>query len=210
MKTNLRNVIIKSAVAIALAAPFAASAESNFTTGAGSPITATARLDFQIIIPKVLFLQVGTGTNMAANATINQIAFSVPAANVGDASVISATAGSGDLGNGTVTAKVVSNNGNVTFSSATLGALGNGVGDTISYAQIATSVAVNTSATALAHPALADAATTNITLIPAAGKVISRDAKWTYTYLNSAVVAPGTYGGVNANNSRVTYTASML
>jgi hypothetical protein len=210
MKTNLRNVVIKTAVALALAAPFAASAESNFTTGPGSPITATARLDFQIIIPKVLFLQVGTGTNMAANATINQIAFSVPAVNVGDASVIAATAGSGDLGNGSVTAKVVSNNGNVTFSSTTLGALNNGVGDTISYAQIATAAAVNTSATILVHPALADAATTNVTLIPAAGKVISRDAKWTYTYLNSAVVAPGTYGGVNTQNSRVTYTASML
>jgi hypothetical protein len=208
MKTRT-NLLIKTAVALALATPFAVNAESNFTTGAGTPITANARLDFQIIIPKVLFLQVGTGTNMAANAAINQIAFSVPAANVGDASVISATAGSGDLGNGTVTAKVVSNNGNVTFTSTTLGALGNGSGDTISYAQIATAVAVNTSATALAHPALADAATTSIVLTPAAGKVISRDARWTYTYLNSAVVAPGTYGGVNANNSRVTYTASM-
>jgi hypothetical protein len=210
MNTNLRNVAIKSAVALALAVPFAASAESNFTTGAGSPITATARLDFQIIIPKVLFLQVGTGTNLAANGTINQIAFSVPAANVGDASVIAATAGSGDLLNGTVTARVISNNGNITFSSATLGALNNGSGDTISYAQIATAVAVNTSATALAHPALADGATTNITLIPAVGKTLNRDAKWTYTYLNSAVVAPGTYGGVNTQNSRVTYTASML
>jgi hypothetical protein len=207
--TNLRSIVLKSAVALALAAPMLASAESNFTTGAGSPITANARLDFQITIPKILFLQVGTGTNMAANATINQIAFTVPAANVGDATVINATAASGDLGNGTVTARVIGNNGNITFTSQTLGALGNGVGDTISYAQIATAVAVNTSATALAHPALADAATTTVTLIPAVGKVINRDAKWTYTYLNSAVVAPGTYGGVNANNSRVTYTASM-
>jgi hypothetical protein len=207
--TNLRSIVLKSAVAIALAAPMLASAESNFTTGAGSPITANARLDFQITIPKILFLQVGTGTNMAANATINQIAFTVPAANVGDATVINATAGSGDLGNGTVTARVIGNNGNITFTSQTLGALGNGSGDTISYAQIATAVAVNTSATALAHPALADAATTTVTLIPAVGKVINRDAKWTYTYLNSAVVPPGTYGGVNANNSRVTYTASM-
>ena len=205
MKTNL---LIKAAVALALATPFAVNAESNISTGAGA-VSANARLDFQIIIPKVLFLQVGTGTNMAANGAVNQIAFSVPAANVGDASVIGATAGSGDLGNGTVTARVVSNNGNVTFTSTTLGALGNGSGDTISYAQIATAVAVNTSATALAHPALADAATTSIVLTPAAGKVISRDARWTYTYLNSAVVAPGTYGGVNANNSRVTYTASM-
>jgi hypothetical protein len=207
MKTKT-NLLIKTAVALALATPFAVNAESNISTGAGA-VTANARLDFQIIIPKVLFLQVGTGTNMALNATVNQIAFTVPAANVGDTSVIGATAGSGDLGNGTVTAKVVSNNGNVTFTSTTLGALGNGSGDTISYGQIATAVAVNTSATALAHPALADAATTSIVLTPAAGKVISRDARWTYTYLNSAVVAPGTYGGVNANNSRVTYTASM-
>ena len=127
---------------------------------------------------------------MAANATVNQIAFTVPAANVGDASVIAASAGSGDLGNGTVTAKVIGNNGTITFTSTTLGALGNGSGDTISYAQIGTAVAVNTSATALAHPALADGATTTVTLTPAVGKIINRDAKWTYTYLNSAVVAP--------------------
>src|SRR5262245_50276875 len=115
-----RNLILKSAVALAVAFPMLASAESNFTTGAGSPITASAKLDFQITIPKVLFLQVGTGTNMAANATVNQIAFTVPAANVGDASVINATAGSGDLGNGVVTAKVVGNNGNITFTSTTV------------------------------------------------------------------------------------------
>jgi hypothetical protein len=209
MTTKLGKVLLKSAVALAVAAPLLASAESTFTTGAGTPITANARLDFQIVIPKVLFLQVGTGTNLATNATINQIQFSVPAVNVGDGSVISATAGSGDLGNGQVTAKVIGNNGTITFTSTTLGALGNGAGDTISYGQIGTAVAALTSATPLAHPALADAATTTVTLTPAAGKVINRDAKWTYTYTNAAVVAPGTYGGVNTNNSRVTYTASM-
>jgi hypothetical protein len=207
MKTNN---LIKIAVAAALvAAPMLANAESAFTTGAGTPITANARLDFQITIPKILYLRVGTGSSMAANATINQIAFSVPAANLGDGTVIAATAGSGDLGNGVVTAQVIGNNGTVTFTSTTLGALGNGSGDTISYAQIATAAAANTSATVLAHPALADAATTTVTLTPASGKVINRDAKWTYTYANAAVVAPGTYGGVNTNNSRVTYTASM-
>ena len=207
---NTNKLFTKTALVLAIAAtPLIANAESAFTTGAGTPITASARLDFQITIPKVLFLQVGTGTANAANATINQIAFTVPAANVGDASVINATLASGDLGNGVVTAKVVGNNGNITFTSTTLGALGNGSGDTISYAQIGTAVALNTSAVALAHPALADAATTSVTLTPAAGKVISRDAKWTFKYLNNNVVAPGTYGGVNANNSRVTYTASM-
>ncbi|HEY2629614.1 MAG TPA: hypothetical protein VGI57_10830 [Usitatibacter sp.] len=209
MNTNLRKNLLKAAVAIAVAAPLFANAESQFTTGAGTPITASAHLDFQIVIPKILFLQVGTGTNLATNAAINQIAFTVPAANVGDASVINASAGSGDLGNGVVTARVIGNNGTVTFTSTTLGALNNGGTDTISYAQIATAAGSNTSGTILAAPALADGATTTVTLTPASGKVMNRDAKWTYTYLNSNVVAPGTYGGTNANNSRVTYTASM-
>ena len=201
------NIFRKSAVVLALAAPLVGFAESNFQTGAGA-LTGTARLDFQITIPKTLFLQVGTGTANASNATVNLISFSVPAANVGDSSVIAATAGSGDLGNGTVTAKVIGNNGTVTFSSTTTGALGNGSGDSISYGQIATATASNTTATVLAHPALADGATTNITLSPV-GKVVNQDAKWTYTYKNQNIVPPGTYGGVNVNNGRVTYTASM-
>jgi hypothetical protein len=205
MKT--KTLILKAAVALAIAAPLFANAESTFVTGVVP--SASARLDFQIIIPRVLFLQVGTGTANATNAAINQIAFTVPAANVGDGSVISASLASGDIGNGVVTARVIGNNGTITFTSTTLGPLGNGSGDTISYAQIGTAVAVNTSVTALAHPALVDGATSTVTLTPAVGKVMNRDAKWTYTYLNSAVVAPGTYGGTNANNSRVTYTATM-
>ena len=140
---------LKAAIALAATAPLMAHAESNITSGTGAAsIAAAAHLDFQVTIPKVLFLQVGAGTNMAANATVNQIAFTVPAA--------------------------------------------------------------NTSATPLAHPTLADGATTTVNLSPATGsKVVSQDAKWTFTYKNTAVAAPGTYGGVNAQNSRVTYTASM-
>ena len=205
---NTKNLILKAAVAIAIAAPMIASAESQFSTGAGA-LTASAKVDFTITVPKVLFLQVGTGTNMGTNAAVNLITFNVPAANVGDGTVIAATAASGDLGNGTVTAKVVGNNGTITFTSTTLGALSNGAGDTISYGQISTAVAALTSGTALAHPALADAATTTVTLNPAPSKVINRDARWTYSYTNANVVAPGTYGGVNTNNGRVTYTASM-
>lgn len=197
------------AVALLATAPLMANAESTFTTGAGTPITAAARLDFKVTIPKILFLQVGTGTNMATNATINLIDFTVPAANVGDSSVIAASAGAGDLGNGVVTAKLVGNNGTISLSSATLGALNSGGTDTISYGQINTATSALVSATPLPAPALADGATTTISVAPASGKVVNQDAKWTYTYKNQNVVAPGTYGGVNTNNSRVTYTASM-
>lgn len=197
---------------LAAAASFSVSqvafAESALTTGITTPITASARLDFRITVPKVLFLQVGTGTSMATVGTINLIDFTVPAANVGDASVIAATVASGDLGTGAVTAKVIGNNGNVTLTSTTLGALNNGSGDVISYGQISTAAAVLTSAVPLPHPSLADAATTSTT-VAAVGKIVSRDARWTFSYLNANPVAPGTYGGVNTQNSRVTYTASM-
>ena len=191
----------------AMGAATIANAESNVQTGAGA-LTATARLDFRVTVPKVLFLQVGTGTALATNTTINLIDFVIPAANVGDGSVIAATAASGDLGNGAVTARVQGNNGNVTLTSTTVGALGNGAGDTLSFGLISTTPTVLTSATALAAPALADGATTSTT-VPATGKIVNRDARWTFAFLNSAIVPPGTYGGVNANNSRVTYTASM-
>ena len=184
-----------------------AMAESTYTTGNGT-LNASARLDFQITIPKILYLRVGAGTNFANNTTINLISFTVPAASVGSGTPIAATAASGDLNNGTVTARVIGNNGNVTLSSTTTGPLNNGIGDTISYGQISTSAAVLTSATALPAPALADGATTTTT-VTAVAKVVNRDAQWTYSYLNAGVVAPGTYGGVNTNAGRVTYTASM-
>lgn len=206
---RFNKTLLASALAFAVAFPMLANAESQFTTGTGTPITASAKLDFQVTVPKVLFLRVGTGADYTTNPAVNLISFTVPAANVGDGSVIAASVASGDVGNGTVTAKVLGNNGTITFTSTTLGALGNGSGDTISYSQIAASVATLTSTPALAAPALVDGATSTVTLTPASGKVMNRDARWTFTYLNANVVAPGTYGGVNTQNGRVTYTASM-
>jgi hypothetical protein len=112
----------------------------------------------------------------------------------------------GDLTGGKVTARVMGNGGNVTLSSTTTGALNDGGTNTISYSQISTTAAVLTSGTALAAPALADGATTNTT-VTATNGVVNRDARWTYSYLNTVTPAAGVYGGVNVNNGRVTYTA---
>lgn len=194
------------AVALLAGAPLLAQAESQYSTGTATPLTASAKLDFQITIPKILFLRVGSGADYTTTATVNQIAFAVPAANVGNGTAVAATATSGDLGNGEVTAKVVGNNGNITLGATALGALSNGAaGDTISYSQIATA----SDTAALPAPVLTDGASAPLTIAPSSGKVVNRSARWTYTYLNNNVVAPGVYGGVNANNSRVTYTASM-
>jgi hypothetical protein len=202
---SLRAVCAAAGLA-ALGLPLAAHAESALQTGAGV-LTATARLDFRVTIPRVLFLQVGTGTTMAANAAVNLIDFVVPAASLGNGVPIAATVASGDLGSGAVTARVQANAGAVTLTSTTLGALSNGV-DTLTFSQIGTVATANTTVAVLAAPALADGATTSTT-VPAVASIVNRDARWTFSFLNAAFVPPGTYGGVGTNNGRVTYTASM-
>ena len=199
----MRNIFLKSAVALAVGLPLLASAESNFTTGAGTPLTATAKVDFTIIIPKFISLRVGT----AGAGNIDLITFTVPAASIGAGGAGIAGTG-GDLTSGVVTAKVAGNNGQVTLTSTALGALTNATADTIAYTQITTTAAINTSATALPAPVLTNGTSANV-LPTLAGKITNQDAKWTYNYANTNVVAAGTYGGVGVNNGRVTYTASM-
>lgn len=191
--------------AIAALAPMAAQAESSFVNGASGALSANARLDFRVTIPKILFLQVGTGTGRAANGTIDLIDFTVAAADLGLGTTVAGTGG--DLGGGAVTARLLSNGGNVTLQSTTTGALSNGT-DTLSFGQIVAAPSVLTSATALAHPTLVDGGSTSST-ITATNGVVNRDARWTFSFSNSAVVPAGTYGGT-ATNGRVTYTASVL
>lgn len=198
-------ILAATAAISAIASP--AHAESKFVTGSTS-LSASANLDFTVTIPKFVYVRIGTGTNMANNTSVDNLVYTVPAANVGDGTAIAGTGG--DLTAGQVTARVIGNNGTIAFSSTTLGAMSNGAGDTISWGQMNVAVATNTSATALSHPALVDGSTTSINLAPTSGtKVTNLDAKWTFTYKNQNVVAAGTYGGVNTNNGRVTYAVSM-
>jgi hypothetical protein len=196
------------ALAVALVMPFTANAESNFqsTAGAGA-LNATAHVDFTIVIPKILFLRVGTGAPLTTNPAVDLITFNVPAASVGNAVAIAGTGG--DLLNGVVTAVVQGNNGTITLNATATGALTNATADTINYSEIVTTAAILTTATFLAAPTLTNGVSGNVTINPAPSKIVNRDARWTYTYANSAIVPPGTYGGINVNNGRVTYTASM-
>jgi hypothetical protein len=53
---------------------------------------------------------------------------------------------------------------------------------------------------------------TNNVVIPAVAKIVSRDAKWAYSYTNATIPPAGTYGGGGAGNTgagRVTYTAAL-
>ncbi len=197
--------------AASLALPLTVSAESNVQSGAGT-LNATAHVDFEIVIPQILYLRVGTGSSyttgvLTSNPAVDLITFSPTAAQVGSGTALAGTGG--DLTGGVETAAVVSNFGNVTLTSTSTGALSDGAGDSISFAQITTAATANTFATTLGAPVLSNGAGSTVTLTAPASKVIQADAKWTFSYANTTTPPAGTYGGVNVNNSRVVYTASM-
>ena len=196
-----------------LALPLIVSAESNVQTGAGTASPgATAHLDFQITIPKILYLRVGTGSSyttgaFANNTAVDQVAFAPAAGVAGNGTAVAGTGG--DLTGGVETAAVVSNSGNVTLNATASGALSNGAGDSIAFTQLTTTASTLTSGTALPAPVLANGTSSNVVLVAPASKVINQDAKWTYAYANTTLPPAGVYGGVNVNNSRVVYTATM-
>ncbi|MBL8524066.1 MAG: hypothetical protein JNN20_10280 [Betaproteobacteria bacterium] len=215
MKTAVCKSLVALSAVTALVAPLFAHANSATVTGAGA-LNTSSNVDFRITIPKVLFLRVGTGGlyGAAANATVDLIDFTVPVANLGDGSSVAATAGSGDLGNGAVTALLRSNAGVVTLTANTAGAIGNGAGDTIPWSEISianSNLVAPAFANTFPHLAALPATGASANFAPApVAKVTNVGSTWTYAYRNTNTVPAGTYGGVNVNNSRVTYTASVL
>ena len=216
----MKKIALVAALGTLFALPMLAHAESDFKTAASGSLTATARLDFRVTVPKVLYLRVGTGplATLGTSSTIDLIDFSVPAANLGDSTAVVATAASGDLTNGAVTVRVFANGGtnNVTLNSTTTGLLTNGA-DTIPWTEIAVTPAALAATTAgytngaITHPTfnntVGGGAGTATVLTPPASKVLRLEGKWTFAYANTAAIPAGTYGGVNTQNGRVTYTA---
>ena len=197
---KLRKLLLAAGVAAALA-PALVQAEQTTATGAG-PLSTAARLDFRVVIPGFLRLRVGT-----TGGTIDQITFTVPAANVGDSTPISGTGG--DAGGGTAAnVTVQSNRGQVTITE-TNNSGGNGLGTGvvadgfIPYTEISTASSLG----ALPAPALSSAGGNTSLPTITGGQVTNRSAVWTYTYLNTTIPNAGTFGG-SGNGGRVTYTAT--
>lgn len=181
------------AAAVALALPLAAQAESNFVTAPAAPaaLTANARLNISVVIPRFLFLRVGTGTLLANNVTVNNLVFNVPVADVGNTNAIAATGG--DMAPSQVTVSLIGNVGNINLE-ANAPALSNGT-ESIDWNQI--SVVPAGGAT---HPTI-NGADANFA---ATGRVVNVNGSWTFSYLNQTTPAEGTY------QSQITYTATSL
>ncbi|HEY4968584.1 MAG TPA: hypothetical protein VII35_01685 [Steroidobacteraceae bacterium] len=208
MKTS---IVLKSLLGTAaLTLPLVASAASTFTSGAGT-LTATATVNFTVVIPQFLYLRVGTGSAYATGTLTTAggtdlITFSPAVGAVGNGTAVAGVGG--DLAGGIETAAILGNGGNVTLVAGVTGALSDGAGDSISFTQITTAAGANAEATLLAAPPLTD--TTSSETVPATNKIVKADAKWTFSYSNTVTPAAGTYGGSAGNNGIVTYTATML
>jgi hypothetical protein len=198
VKLSRTHLFVKTAVALAMAVPMFASAESQLVIGSGS---ASARLDFRVVVPRVLFLGVGTGAaTFGNNTTVDTVTFDYSG---NPADLGTGTAANTITGN-VVPVRVVGNAGQITLAANTTGALTNATADTIPWSEISAS----SSLAALPSPVIPNTgagATSNVTL-SSGTKITDRSANWTFSYANSAVVAPGTYG---TTNGRVTYTAAM-
>ena len=194
MKKTAKGKILVIMLTLVLCCLGTAGAETGTATGNGA-LSASARLNFQITIPKFIIFRVGT----AGAGNIDTVLFDPAATDVANATAgFGATGGTGDLA-----VSIISNGGSVTLQATNNGA-GNGLSDGgtnyISYAQINTA----NSAGSITPPTLSDAGSNTVTVTPTTGVVTIRNDTWTYTYDNPATPpAPGTYTG------QVTYTASV-
>ena len=215
----MKKILLVSSLGLIGLLSATAHAESTFNGAATTGSTAAARVDFSIVIPQVLFLRVGTSSgNTATDGTIDSVTFTVPAANVGDSSVIAGVGG--DLTAGAVTVRVYGNGGNISLNSATTGPLTTGTaGEVIPWSQINVAGAALGATTAgftnaaITHPAFnlgAGGGAGTATTLTATNRLVRVEGKWTYSYLNASIPAAGTYGGSVAKNGRVTYTATQL
>jgi hypothetical protein len=207
----MKKLILSAVAAAAVLAPQLASAESDINIVTPGPTSATARLDFQIVIPRVLFLQVGTSAALFTDATtISALTATVPAANVANGTNV--TFAGGDVGSGVVNVRVFGNNGNIALTAASnLGtALLTSGTDTLPWSEILVTSAAGAggagfTGTSIAHPTINGAGVT----INATSKVVRQHGTWAFVYDNSQAYAAGTYGAGTLANGRVTYTATL-
>ena len=191
MKTafSARSLAVVGLASLGLIAMTPALAESQFTTGNAANLTASARLDFQINVPRFISFQVGS-----AGSVVDEVVFNVAAANVGNSAAVSPTTGS------PVAVSLRGNGGPINITADTTGtSLTNASADVIPFTQITTTAVGGIAAPTLVQNGVSAAVAVPVT----AGRVTDRTATWSYTYANTAVVGAGQYDG------QVRYTATM-
>ncbi len=202
-----RRLVRRRVVSIGLAILSALSSQSSIATevtDAAAPFSANGTLRVAVTINGFLRFRVGT-----TGGTINLLTFSPLAANVGNNTPLAGAGG--DAGASTVNVQVQGNRSQITITPTnSSGGLGIGTGvvsdGRISYSQISTA---SSDAVNLPAPVLSNAGGSAALPVQNSVGVTNRTGTWAYSYLNQTIPSAGTYGGVNVNGSRVTYTAAM-
>lgn len=175
---------IKTLLAVAaFGAAFAAQAESTVNSGAALNLATSARLNVSVVVPRVIYLRVGTGTDFTPSGTIDTVSFT-PGAAAGNATAIA--------GGATVAVRLFS-----TGTGVTLGSTGSGTG-LANGALVIPWTQISATSVGLTHPTIGAAASA----VAPTGAITDRIAVWTFSYANAAAAA-GTYTG------QVTYTATL-
>lgn len=187
-----------AAIALAVAGLAGLSGVAQAESNLGSA-SASASLDFQVVIPGLVFLQVGTGDFQRDDTNVDDIVFDVQPAQLVSGGSVAATAGSGNLGDGEVNVRVWGNIGELRLSS-TAEELSDGAGNTIPWSQITVGT---TGGNAPPHGTFsADGSISQLLTPPGNSKVVNRIGTWTYSYANTEQPSQGTYSG------KVTYTVA--
>ena len=181
---TLRYLLLTSVGAAAVGAPMLATADSGF--GAS---TASADLDFQIVIPDYVYLEIGSAGNV-----VDLVTFTLdPATNF---------PGSGNPvpGDTPIGVTLVSNSNDVTINAV---GVGGGIGP-IGWPEIL--IDNSTGTTDIDVPAIDGASSASMNPGAAAGLTLTDT--WTFSFTNANAYAPGTYGGPGVGT--VTFTATAL
>ncbi len=195
----MKSKLLAVALAVGSLAASNAYAESRITAVAGTAtgaISATARLDFQILVPKILYLKVGT-----AGAAVDAVQFdvaltgiTVPSNNAVFAGPVSG-AFTSTATNNAVGVNLWTNNGSAALNCA--GAALTSGGNSIALSNI---TVTNATGGALGHPG-ASLACTSASRGSAGFNNLSDT--WTFAYAPATLPAAGNY------TTQVTYTASQ-
>jgi len=177
-------------IAALLLAPAAgALAGSNFATGGGS-LSTSVNLQFQITIPRFVYLRVGSASG------VNTLSYAPTVAQMVSSTAVLGSGGDAGSGNSDLTVQVVGNAGNVTLTATTSAAtLVNGA-RTMPWSTLA--------ATSPTGSITAPPFNTGSSVLTASGGVVNQLGTWRYAWTNpsATVYAAGTYTGT------VTFTAA--
>ena len=181
----------KTLIALAVvAASVSAHADSDVNTVNAVGQSAIAHLNYRVTVPRVIFLQLGSGTFMADGGVTDNVDWTLTALNMGTGALAATT--------GAVSARILGNGGDVSLSA-------NGVsGGPSNGAQAIPWTAFSAVATGgLTHPAIGNGAAGAATVFTAASNIVNLTGTWTFSYANAAPIASGNYAGA------VTYTAAL-